>query len=99
MVGSRVRRPLTWQILSLLLLLLPLSWACDMPQSHPSAAGSGSSANEAERTRKIEAKAAEIKRKEEEIRNMQGTDQDKIDAVTKLEADRRELTEMQESGK
>jgi hypothetical protein len=35
---------------------------------------------------------------EEDLRNMQGTDQEKIDAMNRIEEKRRELMEMQESG-
>jgi hypothetical protein len=101
MQGSRVRRPLSWSILSLLALLLPVCWGCRMPSSSPSSgsASSSSSSEEAERTRKMEEKAAEIDRKAEEIRNMQGTDEEKAEAVNKLDAERRELNEMQDQGK
>ena len=99
MQGSRVRRPLSWLILTLLALLLPLSSGCKA-HSKPSAAESSSgSSNEAERTRKMEDKAAEIDRKAEEIRNMQGTDEEKAEAVNKLDQERRELNEMQDQGK
>jgi hypothetical protein len=100
MRGSCVRRPLGWPILSLLTLLLPLSWGCQLPGGS-AGAGSGSSsssAGEAERTRRMEEKAAEIDRKAEEIRNMDGSDQEKMDAVNRLEQERREPNEMQESG-
>jgi hypothetical protein len=101
MQGSRVRRPSSWPILSLLLLLLAVSWACKVPSSAPSAAGSSSSSStsESERTRKIKEKADEIDRKAAEIQTMQGTEQEKIDAVNALDKERRELTEMQEQGK
>ena len=102
MQGSRVRRPLSWLILSLLALLLPLSWGCKARSTPPAAeAGSGSNpaGDEAERTRKMQDKAAEIDRKAEEIRNMQGTDEEKADAVAKLDQERRELNEMQDQGK
>jgi hypothetical protein len=95
MQGSRVRRPSSWFVLSLLVLLAAFSWACQVPSSTPSSG----SASEAERTRKIEEKAAEIDRKAAEIQTMQGTEQEKIDAVNDLEKERRELQEMQESGK
>jgi TolA-binding protein len=104
MQGSRVRRLSSWPILSLLLLslLLAVSSGCKVPSSHPSAAGSSSSSSsesESERTRKIKEKADEIDRKAAEIQNMQGTEQEKIDAVNALDKERRELTEMQEQGK
>jgi hypothetical protein len=94
MQGSRVRRPCrlsSWLVLSLLALLLPAAWGCDVPRSS-SAGGTGSS-EQAEKTRKMEEKAAEIDRKSEEVRNMQGTDQEKIDAMNSLDQERRELTE------
>ena len=99
MQGSRVRRSLSWSILSLLLLLLPLCWGCDMPGKAPSSGSASSSSEEAERTRKMEEKAADIRRKVEEIRNMQGTDEEKAEAVNKLDQERRELNEMQDQGK
>jgi hypothetical protein len=97
MQGSRVRRPCrpsSWLVLSLLALLLPTAWGCDVP-SHPSAGGTGST-EQAEKTRKMEEKAAEIDRKSEEVRNMQGTDQEKIDAMNSLDQERRELNAMDE---
>jgi hypothetical protein len=42
MQGSLVRRPCrpsSWLVLSLLALLLPLAWGCDMPHSSPAASG------------------------------------------------------------
>lgn len=88
-----------WQVLSLVVLIALCG--CQMPSS---TAGSGTgeesadAASEAERTRRIEEKAAEIARMEEDLRNMQGTEQEKIDAFNQLEQKRRELMEMQESG-
>ncbi len=102
MKESRVRSFLSWPRLCLLGLLLPVSWACNMPQSGSSSTSStddSSTSSEAELTRKMEDKAAEIERHAEEIRNMQGTEQEKIDAVNRLEEERRELNEMQEQGK
>jgi TolA-binding protein len=93
MKESRVRRPL----LFLLALLLPVTWGCNLPPSgSTSSSTDSSSSSEAERTRKMEEKAAEIERHAEEIRNMQGTEQEKIDAMNRLEQERRELNEMQE---
>jgi TolA-binding protein len=88
-----------WLVLSLIVLV-----GCQMPSSTTSSGTeeegteSASSESQAERTRRIEEKAAAIARREEEIRNMQGTEQEKIDAVNELERERRELMEMQESG-
>ena len=100
MRGTRVRRPLALAVCALLALLLPLLWGCELPQgsSAKPAAGSSSSTAEAERTRRMEAKAAEIERKAEEIRNMEGSEQEKIDAVNRLDQERRELEQMQDSG-
>lgn len=104
MQGSRVRRLPSWPILSLLLLsLLAVSSGCKVPSSQPSAAAgsssSSSSESQSERTRKLKEKADEIDRKAAEIQTMQGTEQEKIDAVNALDKERRELTEMQEQGK
>jgi TolA-binding protein len=103
MQGSRrrrPRRPSSWLVLSLVLLLAAVSWACQVPSSTPSSGSASSgSASEAERTRKIEEKKAEIDRKAAEIQTMQGTEQEKIDAVNELDKERRELQEMEESGK
>jgi hypothetical protein len=88
---SRARHSLP--LLCLLALLLPITWSCDMPRSSSSSPQASSS--EAERTRKMEEKAADIERHAEEIRNMQGTEQEKIDAMNRLEEERRELNEMQ----
>ena len=100
MRGSHVRRPSTWPILLLLTFLLPLSMGCQLPGGSSATVSSsgGSSVEEAERTRRMEEKAAEIERHAEEIRNMEGSDQEKMDAVNRLEQERRELQEMQEGG-
>jgi hypothetical protein len=93
MPGRRARRPLSWLVLSLLALLLPVASGCDK-LSGRSSTGSGS-AKEAEKTHEMEQKAAEIDRKSEAVRNMDGTEQEKIDAATSLDQERREA---QESG-
>lgn len=81
----------------LALLLSLMTWGCNLPQGGTSSSASDSStSSEAERTRKMEEKAAEIERHAEEIRNMQGTEQEKIDAMNRLDEERRELNEMQE---
>jgi hypothetical protein len=51
----------------------------------------GSFQSEAERTKAMEEKARELDKKAAEIQNMQGTEQEKIDAVNKLEQERQEL--------
>ena len=95
MRGTRMRCPLPLAVFVLLALLLPLCWGCELPQGTSSSAG-GSSTAEAERTRRMEEKAAEIERKAEEIRTMEGSDQEKIDALNRLDQERRELEQMQE---
>ena len=91
------------QVLSLVVLVA--LFGCQMPSStqdsgtEEESADTGSSSDgEAERTRQIEEKAAEIARMEEDLRNMQGTEQEKIDAMNRIEEARRELMEMQEGG-
>jgi hypothetical protein len=93
-----VSRTRSWSWLALFLILAVGSSGCEMPSSGGATSGTAatSSADEAERTRKIEAKAAEIERKAREIETMTGTDQEKIDAVNELDRERRELAEMQE---
>jgi hypothetical protein len=91
MQGRRARRPLSWLVLSLLALLLPVAWGCDKLSSG-SSARSGST-REAEKTHEMEQKAAEIDRKSEEVRNMDGTEQEKIDAMNSLDQERREAQE------
>jgi hypothetical protein len=93
MQGRRARRPLSWLVLSLLALLLPVAWGCDK-LSGGSSSGGGS-AKEAEKTHEMEEKAKEIDRKAEEVRNMDGTEQEKIDAANSVDQERREA---QESG-
>ena len=97
MKESRDHRFPSWPLLSLLALLLPVTWSCEPPPSGASSAATDSAvSDEAERTRRMEEKAAEIERLAEEIRTMEGTEQEKIDAVNRLEEARRELNEMQE---
>lgn len=94
-----------WLVLSPIVLSTVLSTAlgCKMPASTSSSGSeeegtstSSSSESQSERTRRIDEKAAEIARMEEDLRNMQGTDQEKIDAMNRIEQARRELMEMQE---
>jgi response regulator of citrate/malate metabolism len=66
-----------------------------MPSNSPPPSSAGSSA-EAEKTQKMEEKAAEYQRHAEEVRNMEGTEQEKIDAMNSLDQERRELNEMSE---
>jgi hypothetical protein len=89
-----------WMVLFLILVLPALG--CDnltglkSTSSDSTSTATQSSESQAEKTRRIEEKAAEIERKAEEIRNMQGTDQEKIDAMNELERERQELMRMQE---
>ena len=98
MLGSRVLRTLSWLVLSLV-LLLPLACKAHGKPAEESGSASNPASENAELTRKMEEKAADIRSKEEEIRNMQGTDEEKADAVKKLDEERRELIEMQDKGK
>jgi hypothetical protein len=93
MQGRRARRPLSWLVLSLLALLLPVAWGCDRVSVDISKKSGPSS--EAEKTHEMEEKAKEIDRKAEEVRNMDGTEQEKIDAMNSVDQERREA---QESG-
>ena len=99
MPGSRVVRTLSWLVLSLFVLLLPLACKAHSKPAGDSSSGSNPAVENAELTRKMEEKAADIRSKEEEIRNMQGTDEEKAEAVKKLDAERQELIEMQDKGK
>jgi hypothetical protein len=74
---------------------------CGRHSSGSAATGSGDAAaqgsdyqSQAERTKAMEAKARELDQKATEIQNMQGTEQEKIDAVNKLEQERQELNKM-----
>ena len=58
----------------------------------------GSYQSEAERTKAMEEKAHELDKKAAEIQNMQGSEQEKIDAVNKLEQERQELHNMSGDG-
>ena len=93
MQGSRTHRTWPWCLLSLLLVT---AGACQIPGSQPTGGTSSTSASEADRTRKMEEKQREIERKAEEIRTMQGTDQEKIDAMNELDRMQRELADMQD---
>jgi hypothetical protein len=90
-----LRRPLPLLLLSLLLVG---AWSCGRTNSGPLVTTQGGSSTEAERTREMEAKAADMQRQADSIQTMEGSDQDKIDAVNKLEQDRQQLNEMAEGG-
>ena len=86
--------------LVLCLLLAGSISACDKLTHHDDEAeeseeaSSEESSSEADRTRAMEEKAAELDRRAEEIRTMDGTEQEKIDAVNELERERQELNRM-----
>jgi hypothetical protein len=88
----------------MLTLLLVGAGACEQVSSHfskkhGSKAGSsegGSYSAEAERTREMEEKAEDINRQAEDLRNMEGSDQDKIDAYNKMQESQQELNSMAE---
>ena len=78
------------------LLVLGLGLAgCERHSSAPAQAGGeaaeGAPQSQAERTKAMEEKARELDQKAADIQNMQGTEQEKIDAVNKLEQERQEL--------
>ncbi len=90
------RRPLSLlQSLLLTLFLLMGTWACDRVSV---SVDKSSSTTETERTSEMENKAAEIERQAEDLRNMEGSDQDKIDAYNKLQQSQQELSSMSEGG-
>ena len=74
---------------------------CGRHSGGSAATGSGDAAaqgseyqSQAERTKAMEAKARELDQKAAEIQNMQGSEQEKTDAVNKLEQERQELHRM-----
>jgi hypothetical protein len=80
-------------MLSLLALLLPAAWGCDRLGGSSGAAAPAGSSAEAEKTKRMEEKKADFERKSEEVRNMQGTDQEKLDAMNSLDQERRALND------
>jgi hypothetical protein len=76
--------------------------ACQQSSSQApggTAAGSSSASappSEAQRTQEMEKKAKDINQQARDIQSMQGTDQEKIDAVNKLEQQRQDLTRQSE---
>jgi TolA-binding protein len=68
--------------------------AAEAPASGGDASSPGASAagqSEAERTKAMEEKARELEKKASDIQSMEGTEQEKIDAVNKLEQERQDL--------
>jgi hypothetical protein len=86
--------------IGLLVLAVAAGAGCRRQGAAPAAATGESAAqdagaqSQAERTRAMEEKAREIDKKAAEIQNMQGTEQEKIDAVNKLEQERQDLNKM-----
>lgn len=84
----------TWLAVAGILPLMVLG-GCNRPAGSPAPAGDAAqeqaAQSQAERTKQIEEKARELDRRAAEIQNMQGTEQEKIDAVNKLEQERQEL--------
>jgi hypothetical protein len=76
--------------------LLAGATACDHPGGGPPVRSEGAGSAEAERTREMEEKAADLQRQAEAIQSSEGSDQDKIDAVTRLEQERQQLNETAE---
>jgi hypothetical protein len=62
-----------------------------------SSASSSSTTSEAERTREMERKAADIAKRTEELKTMTGSEQEKIDAANQLDKERRELADQAEA--
>jgi hypothetical protein len=83
-------------VLALLLFAsLPACQPKQAGESAPAASSSTSSTSEAERTRELEKKAADLDRRTEELKTMNGTDQEKIDAANQIDKERRELADQQ----
>ncbi|HKI03426.1 MAG TPA: hypothetical protein VKK31_15720 [Thermoanaerobaculia bacterium] len=91
-----LRRPLPFLLLSL--TLLAGATACDHPGGGPPVRSEGAGSAEAERTREVEEKAADIQSQADAIQSSEGSDQDKIDAVNKLEQERQQMNETAEGG-
>lgn len=81
----------------LVLILLPGAWGCESPPSSSTVeTEDAGSTDEAERTRKMQELAAEIERDAEEIRTMEGTEEEKLEALNRLEEKRQELNDLAE---
>lgn len=75
---------------ALFLLALPVVAGCQPQHTEvaPASSSSSSTQSEADRTRELEAKKAELDKREESIKTMVGSDQEKIDAANQLQRDR-----------
>jgi glycine/D-amino acid oxidase-like deaminating enzyme len=65
--------------------------------SGAAAASGGAPPSEAQRTRDMEKKAKDIEQQSRDVQNMQGSDQEKIDAVNKLDQQRQDLNRQSEA--
>ncbi len=98
-----LRRPLP---LMLLFTLLAGASSCDrLSTSGSKESGSKSesseeteSYSEADKTQEMEDKAADINRQAEDLKTMEGSDQDKIDAYNKMQQDQQSLADEGDSG-
>jgi hypothetical protein len=61
------------------------------PAASDAGAAPAAATSEAQRTREMERKAQDINRQADEIKNMQGSEQEKIDAVNRLDQQRQDL--------
>src|ERR1700722_4785183 len=68
------------------------------PPEASNSSGTSASSSEAERTKAMEEKARELDRRAADIQNMQGTEQEKIDAVNKLEQERQQMSKAADDG-
>jgi len=90
-----LRRPLPLFFLS---LLLAGAFACDRTNAGPPVTTQGSGSTEAARTREMDQKAADMQRHADEMQNMQGSEQDKINAYNKLQQEQQGLNQTAEGG-
>jgi TolA-binding protein len=102
LTASRRAPRLISLLVAILLAPTALTGCRHQPATGPSAAAPAGQAadetaqgatrwSEAERTKAMEEKARQMDQKAAEIQTMQGTEQEKIDAVNKLEQERQEL--------
>lgn len=90
-----LRRPFP---LLFLAFLLAGAFACDRTNAGPPVTPQGSGSTEAARTREMDQKAADMQRHADELQNMQGSEQDKIDAYNKLQQEQQDLNKTSEGG-
>lgn len=91
--GSPHRPPVAPFVLAGALLLGATVIGCQRPTEalRPAASDAAAATSEAQRTREMERKAQDINRQADEIKNMQGSEQEKIDAVNRLDQQRQDL--------